>query len=598
MKNILSVFFSDCKRVGRNVVAVVVVMGLTILPSLYAWFNILSNWDPYGTEATSKIKVSVASDDKGLTFGDEKFSVGDSIIDALKTNDTIGWVFTDSTEEAVDGVYAGDYYAALIITEDFTKDMVSFMADSVTNPEIIYYTNQKKNAIAPKITDKAKTAVQQQVNATFVSKLTETLLKAAGTADNISGINIEDIQNGVVTSDSASGSMLDLVAGRLDAVYTQLESYNAVIGALSVIVDTASNASGMAENMSPDISNMLNEESDILNGLEAILNNGVMADIGAFGRLASGLGRIQSAMQSVSDLYGQIGSDLIAFNNALVQMGSNLSETKAMIDDLQENIEETLQALGDVKNSGEYQLLSSILSLNAEDLGDFVASPVQMDSVDLYPIANYGSAMSSFYTVLALWVGALILVAIIHVQVKSIEPCYGVDIADIKPYQAFFGRYITFFIIGQMQALLATLGNMLFINIQCVNPLKFWFAAAVTSFVFTLICYSLTVAFENVGEALAVVIMVIQVAGAGGTFPIEVLPKAYQAIYQFLPFTHAMDALRECVAGFYSNYYYACLGKLMIYAVLSLFIGLVLAIPCRKLNRMIEKSKEQSGVMI
>ena len=144
---------------------------------------------------------------------------------------------------------------------------------------------------------------------------------------------------------------------------------------------------------------------------------------------------------------------------------------------------------------------------------------------------------------LSIWVGALILVAIIHVKV---HPFGGYNITSV---QAFFGRYLTFFLIGQAQALLITLGDLFFIGIQCVHPFKFWLAASFTSFVFTMITYSLTVAFENVGEAVAVGIMVIQVAGAGGTFPIHCLPTVYQAIYKYLPFTYAMDALRECVGG-------------------------------------------------
>lgn len=592
MKNIIAIFLSDCRRVSRNVVAIVVIMGLTILPSLYGWFNILSNWDPYGEEATSHIKVAIASDDRGFALGDEQFCVGDSITEALKTNDTIGWVFADSSKQAIDGVYSGDYYAALIITEDFTKDMISFMTDNVTNPEIVYYTNQKKNAIAPKITDKAKTAVRQQVNSTFVSKLTETLLKAAGTVGNFNS------NNHLLSSENNSGSMLDFVVGRLEAVNIQLESYDTIIGALLGIIDTTQATSGMVENMSPDITDMFNKESDMLSHLQTMLDNKVMAENNLFGQMSLEISRLQSAMRSVSNLYEQVGGNLTEFNSAIQQMGDNLSETKKMITDLRESISKTVQELNTVKDSGEYHLLSSVLTLNAQDLGAFVAAPVAIDSVDLYPIDNYGSAMSAFYTVLALWVGALILVAIIHVKVQSIEPSYGIDISEIKPYQAFFGRYITFFLVGQMQALLAVLGNLFFINIQCKSAFKFWLAASITSFVFTLICYSLTVAFENVGEALAVVIMVIQVAGAGGTFPIQVLPQVYQAIYRFLPFTHAMEALRECVGGFYSNYYYECLGKLLIYVFISLFIGLIVAIPCKKLNQMIEKSKEHSGVMI
>ena len=192
-----------------------------------------------------------------------------------------------------------------------------------------------------------------------------------------------------------------------------------------------------------------------------------------------------------------------------------------------------------------------------------------------------------------MWVGALILVAIIHVKVLPDE-----KIPDAKPYQKFFGRYITFFLIGQVQALITALGDLFYIKIQCHNPFLFWLACACCSFVFTLFMYALTVAFENVGEALAVVIMVIQVAGAGGSFPIEVLPAIYQRIYRFFPFPYGMDALRETIGGMYGMTYWKCLGILGIYIIISLLIGLVIAIPFRKLNMKIEHSKEKSDIML
>ena len=156
MKHILHIFRKDVTGLSRNLFALMIAGGLCIIPSLYAWFNTLSNWDPYGTESTSRIKVAVASDDPGVTIDGVTVNIGDQIISNLKANTTIGWVFTDSTQEAIDGVYSGDYYAALVLPSDFTSDMVSFLSDSLEHPQIQYYCNQKKNAIAPKITDKAK----------------------------------------------------------------------------------------------------------------------------------------------------------------------------------------------------------------------------------------------------------------------------------------------------------------------------------------------------------------------------------------------------------------------------------------------------------
>ena len=155
-----------------------------------------------------------------------------------------------------------------------------------------------------------------------------------------------------------------------------------------------------------------------------------------------------------------------------------------------------------------------------------------------------------------------------------------------------------FFTTGQVQTLIVVLGDLFYLKIQCHKPFLFWLAAALSSFVFTLFIYSLTVAFGNVGEAIAVVVMVVQVAGAGGTFPIEVLPKIYQYIYQYLPFTYAMNALRETVGGMYGIMYVKCMLSLGAYLIVSLIIGLLIAIPFRRLNKMIEKSKEKTSLML
>lgn len=62
----------------------------------------------------------------------------------------MGWVFTDTTDEAIDGVYDGSYYAALIIPENFTEDMISFLGGEVDHPDIIYYEMPRKTPAIPR----------------------------------------------------------------------------------------------------------------------------------------------------------------------------------------------------------------------------------------------------------------------------------------------------------------------------------------------------------------------------------------------------------------------------------------------------------------
>ena len=587
MKNILRVFISDMKRISTNVVAIVVIIGLTVIPSLYAWFNILSNWDPYGQEATSKLKVAVVSDDNGASIDGVEVNIGEKVVEALKTNNTIGWVFEDNSDDVIESVRSGEYYAALIMPEDFSSDMISFLSDTITHPQILYYCNQKKNAIAPKITDKAKTAVKEQVNETFISTIASSLVTAGDTVVN------SDKLKGLGTAES--GSVIDIIKNKLKDASDELNTYNVLLTSLISITDLSTGLSDQSVNTAGQLNNVLEQQRIDVAVVQKMVEANKLSSLEELsGVLSENLSAVQNVMSSISSIYTDMNGSVNDFNSAVNDSNINLSETKDMLNSIQDKISSVIESLEEFSDSDNYGLMSDILDTDASTLGSFISSPVLIETEKIYEIAEYGSAASPFYTVLSIWVGGLIMVAIIHAHVKSVK----IDGYKLKPYQKFFGRYITFFIIGQLQTLLIVLGNLFYLQIQCIHPFMMWFACSVTSTVFTFFMYSLTVAFGNIGEALAIVFMVVQVAGSGGTFPIEVLPKVYQMIYKYLPFPYAMDAVRETVAGMYGNYYWKCLGILCIYIVISLVIGLVLRIPFEKMNEMIEESKEKSGVML
>lgn len=588
MKNIFLVFIQDLKRISTNVVAIVVLIGLTVIPSLYAWFNTLSNWDPYGTDSTSRIKVAVASDDPGVTIDGVTVNIGDQIISNLKANTTIGWVFTDSTHEAIDGVYSGDYYAALVLPSDFTSDMVSFLSDSLEHPQIQYYCNQKKNAIAPKITDKAKKAVQSQTNSTFVNTLTKSLVSASSAAITV------DFDS-LTLDDTTGNSLIDVISGKLTDAYNELQTYNVMLDSLISITQISSDVSSLARSSSSDLPETLDTQAGELAALQKLLDaNSVSSLSEVSASLSENVSSIRSVMSSISSLYQDMDGDMNTFTDAVTQGQENLTLTQQTLNTLMTKLSDSIELLNKIASDPEYDFVNEILGSDPQTLADFIASPVEITTKKIYEISAYGSAVSPFYTVLSIWVGGLIMVAIIHTQVKKSKHLP----AGVKPYQKFFGRYLTFYCIGQLQTLLIVLGNLFYIQIQCPHPVLYWFACSVTSLVFTIFMYALTVAFGNIGEALAIIFMVVQVAGSGGTFPIDVLPKVYRMIYRYLPFPYAMDALRETIGGMYGNYYWECIGRLFIYIIIAILIGLVLRKPFEQLNHYMERSKENSGVML
>lgn len=704
MITIFRVFLSDVKRLRSNVVAIVIIMGLSIIPALYAWFNIMSNWDPYGTSATSQMKVAVCSQDSGVEIGSLSLNVGDEVITGLKENTTIGWVFTASKDEALEGVNSGDYYAALIVPESFTTDFISFLGGDPKNPTIAYYENSKKNAIATKITGKAKTAVQEQVNQKVISTLTEVLTESgkifaendengvdivASTADqldeldsslqtyvnilntfslvtasasdlaesaqslliNTQGIfdssqdSVSNMQSSVLSGAQTADTVSSLIGISLDSVEQDLTLLSDQMDTLTVgdsfdsirnQVDTAKTMSKSTISVLKDIFGetdqyvsavdksfkQLNTDlkafkkdanvtaqslkhlkrtikadiKDCKNSIRKIRNTyqyQVQPDVSrSVHRMEQALIQTGKMLNNIESSFGTIDRALESYQTTLDSGTDDITATKDYIVSLQSDIRKLSKSLRALSGDEQYNEMMDLLKNDPTLMASFMASPVSMETKAVYPIETYGSAMAPFYTVLAIWVGALILVALIHVKVAPVENL------KVRPWQAFFGRYITFFLIGQAQTAITVLGDLFYVDIQCPHPFLFWLASAASSFVFTLLIYSLTVAMGNVGEAVAVIVMVIQVAGAGGTFPIEVLPEVYQMIYKFLPFTYCMNALRECVGGLYKNDYWMDLRALGIYILISLFIGLVVAVPLRRLNKVIERSKEKSKVML
>ena len=702
MRNIWKIFTTDIRRISNNVVAVVIIMGLSILPALYAWFNIFSNWDPYEPAATSQLKVAVASDDAGAEIMGLSLNVGDSVLEALGANTTIGWVFPGTTEEALEGVKNSDYYAALIIPENFTQEMLGFLDGEVDHPTIYYYENEKKNGIAPKITGKAKNAVQEQVNATFVSTVAEAVMKAGN----------------ALSMANASGQVS--VTGSLDSVQAQLQDYVVMLQSFQSIMSSAEMIMATSRNMLPDMDNILENGRNTMIGMQTMINSsvdavdvmgdmvsssmdmvtvfsdglldqmgsnnigsttdtglgmaiglvqGMQANMDVLGSLVTGqdaqiqainqsLKNIEADLKQLQNSKGQVDTDVNtlraqireqiqicnkqlnnlmndynnnvrpsfrntgksmqqAFLNAAAMMNGtdvNMDEISDILGEYEQTIREGNLSLQDsliiaqelldkvskiadnikrITGADSYEDILKAMASDPTSVAEFVSSPVKLQTVPVYPVEHYGSAASPFYTILAIWVGALFLVAIIHVGVKPIDPG-----DHYKEYERYFGRYLLFFLIGQAQTLLTILGNLYYIEIQCQHKFLYWLAAAVASAAFSCFMYSVTFAFGNVGEALAIVVMVIQVAGSGGTFPIEALPKVFQWIYPFLPFQFGMKAFKECIAGMYGVDYWINVGKMVLFLIIALLLGLALEPPFRKLNHRIEKSKEKTGLMI
>ena len=848
MRNVFRVFKNDMRVLSRHFFALTIVIAIAFLPALYAWFNIYAFWDPYSK--TNQVEVAVVCNDQDYMDSDGKIiNIGRDLVTELKDNETFGYVFIDDADKAIEGVYAGDYYAAVVIGPDFTYNMYNFLTTDMYKPTISFYQNEKQNAVAVKIVEAAATEIKQSVNQKYISAIVETLFdKLNAFSDDVQGnSSAEQLKNTLVkinnnlesysgTIDrfiSANNALIDTLqrtnstinysiylignerlniskqivyiegtktdlalineevnnmllglqdsiqdaiykldrlyegttddaeaakqalaelekqyqelidylthsgltnpevedaltalnkltekitelrdklglnnpadanqinvlaahnADAINAIQTDYENvavpkvYEAVTGnkyedltsptsstqdmdslmnfmvedtgeridsiqkniavassssnaevrnealrsaqsdaavveqemsALSVAfnaVETASGTSSGAANAVDSAADNAKTASDILddilNGNRDIdLINDLQLVYDTLGtvrvtltetvypaldtllsNLQDSLGDVSSLLLDMNGILGkttpivsELGNTFGAVNNALIQVQDLLASYSSRINDF-------IDLLNGSDDNGVVQGIFDFFNVDPESIGAFLSSPLSMRIETIYPIESYGAGMAPFYTILAIWVGCVMINAIMKID----SP---VELLGATPAQKFLGRYLLFFLISQAQALVITVGDILVLGISCQHPGLFILAGAASSLACSMIAYCLAVIFGNVGKMLSVVIMIIQIAGSGGSYPIELLPEFFQEIYLLFPFPYAINAMREAIAGLYGNRYLVYMLLLLLFFAVFLVLGLTLKRPLSGMSEYMDEQLEKTEMM-
>ena len=641
----------------------------------------------------------------------ESYNAGDDVIDSLKENNSIDWVMLDSSEKAVDGVKSGAYYAAVVLSDDFSRNMYHGFMDGLKQPTITYYENEKKNAVAAKITDTAVSTLKNSIDQMYVEIVVSTLFEDADKVEE--RVTGSDTESG---SDSDTPKLINTFSDRIDDVNENIKAYKLLLTSLTSAnerlntslqdadadldslqqkagsaSDTLSGktVSGVLDDMNKIASNVDSDLSDLQDALDRVQNAADSSEKqAAYAMVEKNLRNIRSKLNSMidslsklkphthllqnkvnrvitklqsqvsdinkildlmDDLSGDIDSGLSSldrtlqqkinrlhdsYNNTILpavedavdtidgalQDGSTalgsisediavmrqiVSGTRQSVTDLNGVMSNTSQSLDDIskdlddlKNElnglTEREFLQKILDFmhgDPEGYGKFLAEPVGIESEAIYPVENYGSGVAPFYTTLALWVGCIFLLALMKIT-PSTE-----GLKDPRPYQLFFGRFGILFLLGQLQWIVIYIGNIYVLKTQCLHPGRMFLTGAVTSFTFMLLCYAVTLAFADLGKAIIVVIVVLQIAGSSGTYPIEVLPEFFQKVYVFFPFPYAINAMRECMFGYYENDYIIYMLQLLAFAAAALLLGLVIRMPFINVKNFMQQRMKDTGMM-
>ena len=712
MGNAARIVRSDFKSLFANVMSTIIVVGLVVMPSIFAWYNVIACWNVF--DNTGNLTVAVANVDDGYEseLVPLRVNVGERVVSALRANDEIDWTFT-TEEDAVDGARSGRYYAAVVIPEGFSKDMLTFYSDDVQHAKIVYYANEKKSAIAPKITDKGADSVSYQVNEVFAQTLSEVALGIAESVSSFadeadadgriaavsgqvrdmgaqadrmasvlelysslagasqalvsdSGKLIASAQGaaddaGVAASQgtSSASAMVAAVKGSVDDLSAALgasdEAFAEVSAASGALFDAASAGAvqgaaglrGQAEALDAQIAryrdlaarleelrgSLPSESQPALDAVVARLNAvaGLMEGMrdnlaAAAGKLEAGNadvqveraeverladearqssealatsfdGGLKPSLQQLADSAGVLAATMGDGLDSLRAAGADLSASagsaadvlggaRTEVDEAAQKLRETareLDALGSAVDealaAGDAGALRAVLGADAQLLSRALAAPVGIEREAVFPAENFGSAMAPLYTTLALFIGSLLILVVVK---PTVSERTREQLDDPHPRQLFMGRFGVLAFLSLAQTTVMGLGNLLFLQVQVAEPLLFMLCFWIAGLVFTFLIYALVAAFANLGKAVAVLLLIIQVTGCGGSFPLQLLPPFVQALSPWLPATHVVNAMRAAMFGTYGGDFWTEIGLLLLFLIPAALVGLVLRGPLAK----------------
>ena len=687
MHNVLRVFIRDVKRICAVPFAVFIVLASCFVPGLYSWLNVAANLDPYAN--TGDVPIAVVNNDAGTMVDGSEMNVGDQTLDALKDNHDLGWRFVDETA-AVNGVKSGEYYAAIVIPKDFSADLTSVLQGEFTRPELSFYVNEKVNTLAPRVTQSGANALEQQINASFVSTVSKTVTKALseeagkmsgqldGTANQLDGkLNeaqssitaargkVNDAQSSITdaratiakarhnmtgiagradalsasVSDTASSvdsartglsafqqstnatigqvqsgagslkgridGMTDTVngnaadiSGRVDASLSTLESANDSLGEAIEAMESdpqlaGSDALAQAKRHQSDLAaqieamKQLNNDipssmqaggkklSDSLNALNGKVNGLASLSSDASSRIDSTLTGVSTQLVGLSGTVGRttesldrIDADLAQLDTTLESASKVMDQTGKALDRVGASVKRTQADFAVLRASDAWAGVKGLAHVDADQVSSFLASPVGLETREYYPMKNYGTAIAPFFTNLACWAGAFVALTLIRNDADS----EGID--ALTPRQAFLGRWLLLMVVAVLQGIVIASGNLV-IGIQCNVPWAYYLGTIICSMTYISIAYSLVMMFRHIGMALSVIFLILQVPGAGGMYPIEMMPHFYRLLYPMLPFTYGVEALRESIGGFHDMDFWMRTVQLSTFAVAFLLMAML-----------------------
>ena len=591
-KMIAEIMKKNFKGAFSNPIVVIVLIGVIILPSLYALLNIQACWDPYGN--TGDVPFAIANLDDGASFNDKDINVGKELVKDLKKNDKFKWTFV-SEDDLRKGVYNGTYYAGIVIPKNLSENIVSITGDNPQQAKLEYIVNMKTNPVATKLTDSGANAVYTSLNAKIVEIIDIAAYQKLGELQEGLAEGAKKLANG--------GKQLQAGNAKVQAGASQVKNgesqvkdgANQVKSGASALNDGASQLKQGSDQLSDGASQVEKGSEELSAAVDpSLIPDGPIKDYAeGNSKLADGSSQVAEGGKQLANGANQLADGGSQLANGTVQVAegsSKLAEGSVSLASgaslLSNGATNALFAASSSLGSTA-DTLGGITGIDEDTLGDYFLSPVELERNELFPVNSYGSDVSPFYLVLSMWVGAVITCVMMKPGTSQ-----G---TKYSPFEMYFGKLLTYIIMSILQACVTIMGCYL-LGIQIVNPILFIASCILVSMIFMILIYSIISAIGTVGKAIGVILLVLQISATGGIYPIQIMHPFFKALYPYMPMTYGITLIREAQLGVVWSNYIPPLIILLAIGCVTITVAVIIKEKLDKPSHYFEEKLEESGL--
>ena len=394
--------------------------------------------------------------------------------------------------------------------------------------------------------------------------------------------NISQVLNDINVVNS---NVLNNAVTRLNNEYRSLTDASS---RLAGIIDQVNSTSSLTYSQVQDIVNIVADSNKGINDIISDFDDLVTRPLSRVnGNVSTITGDIRSMVDSTGQLYPSVNNFINTASTLNGRVGSSITILESSIDILRGQVSDSIKMIDEIQNNKDLKAFNNVIKSNILERADFIKNPVEIKEEKLYKMANYGSSMAPFYSVLAAWVGVIILSTIL-----STEPS-----KQYRSIDRYLGRLSFFLILSLIQSIIISTGDLLLLGVTAKEPVLFILILMLCSIAFCILIFTLVSCFKTLGKGIAMFLLVIQIGGSGGTFPVQMTPTFFRTINSVIPFTYGINACREAIGGVYMQNLLGDIGALLLFAIIPLIFGIMFKEDINDLLEPLSEKFEKSFLM-